>query len=116
MPCLRCGASLVESARFCSQCGLPVHATGQHSAQAVLKIKHLSHKDWTRIAEAFRATHRRNCLIPWTSWMTFNTAWDNYFLGYDEGFEAGVNRALGLSQVDLDYIDFVTEGSNLDLD
>ena len=114
MPCIRCGASLAESARFCSECGFAALRRQEPTARDVLRLKHISRKEWDRIAKAFRAAHRRNSLLPWASWLTFNTAWDNYFLGYNDGLDAGVSRALGLSEIDLAHINEFADEPELD--
>ena len=104
LPCLSCGTELVEGGRFCSHCGSAVTRAEGYSIRAILRIKNLSKKDWDRIAQDFRALRRGHSLIPWLNWMTWNSAWDNYYSGYSDGFDAGVNRATGLTEEDLQLI------------
>lgn len=122
--CFACGAKIAAPA-FVGNDGRPIFVehrqpTAPHSAMSpstsplprwrgaslteVERIKKLSSSDWTRIADEFKEWHRKNSLTNWGAKVAFNAAWDNYYAGYGDGFEAGVNRALGITEAELSDI------------
>src|SRR5688572_24596677 len=101
MFCTKCGVSVADEARFCSACGASLDKPRafprfRASIDDIQTLKHLSASDWADIAAQFREWRKGVTLTAIGRMLGDSSAWDNYYAGYSEGFEAAINRVFGL--------------------
>jgi hypothetical protein len=110
MVCSRCGTTATAEATFCAGCGgrfltsevriaegPPPRWRGT-SIEEILDMKDLSKEEWSQIAKEFNEWRKTVTLTPIDRALTHNVAWEHYHAGYTDGFDAGINRALGIDQ------------------